>query len=225
YQSPCLLFILYMDFTFLQLFIEIAGLYRLIFDSQQASVKVRRQFGRKICFDRPVLGLCKVPDLSFAFDDKPQGDRLNPARRKAPTNFVPEKRADLIANYTVQKSTRLLSVYEVFIDVCRMFERLLDGLLCDLVKKDSTDGFATLATAFKLLFYMPAYGFSLAVGVRCDIDSFGFLCRRLEFLYYFFLAVNYFVGWLKLMLKIDAYSLLRQVLDVSNRSEDFVGSA
>ena len=93
-------------------------------------------------FQRPVLDRLKCANLALALHNQPQRHRLHAARRKPAPHFVPQQRRNLIAHQAIEHAPRLLRVHKILIDIARMLECFLHGLLRDLVEGDAANLFS-----------------------------------------------------------------------------------
>jgi hypothetical protein len=75
----------------------------------------------------------------LAIDDEAYGDALHAAGAQAGLDFLPEDRRQRIAVEAIENAAALLGAYQVVVDVVRLRDRLLDGLLRNLVKDDALD--------------------------------------------------------------------------------------
>lgn len=88
----------------------------------------------QVSMQLPKLFGNELADFPFAFDDKPDRNRLNPTGRKAACYLCPQQWRYHIADDPVEESTRLLRVNAVVIEIPRILEGLLDGTLGDLIE-------------------------------------------------------------------------------------------
>ena len=92
---------------------------------------------------------------------------------------LPKKGAELVSDYTVKDTARLLCVYEIDIDRAGLLDGSLDRGFCDLVEGYS---FELIIGNIKCRSEMPGNSFSLAVRVGCKIYGLCSLCFFLELL-------------------------------------------
>ena len=117
--------------------------------------------------DIPVFLRDKVINFSFSVNNHPGCDTLDASGGQSFLYFPPEKRADFIPDKAVQRPARLLRVDPAHIELSRIFDRCLYGLLCNLIEFDTAS--AGLIHA-KHVEQMPADRFPLTVRVCCEID-------------------------------------------------------
>ena len=132
-------------------------------------VGVGRSLRAQVGGDFPVFLGDEAPDLAFAVGDQPHRDRLHAARAQVPrTDFLPEQRAELIADHAVQEPPRLLGVDHIHVDRAGLAECLLDGPLGDFVERDPADA---VFLQIERLLQVPGNGFAFAVRVSRQIDQ------------------------------------------------------
>src|SRR5262245_19848012 len=117
--------------------------------------------------EAPVLLGHEGPDLLLPLADEADRDRLDPARRQAPADLLPEERADLVADQPVEHSARLLGVEPLLVDSPRRLEGGLHGFLGYLVEEDAIDA---VGREPDLLGDVPADRLAFAVRVRGDVE-------------------------------------------------------
>ncbi|MPN17862.1 hypothetical protein SDC9_165217 [bioreactor metagenome] len=83
---------------------------------------------------RPVFLGLKGLDLPLPVVHHPGCHGLDPPCGKAPADFLPQKRAELIAHDTVQNAPGLLGIHQILVDVPGLANRLLHHLFGNLVK-------------------------------------------------------------------------------------------
>src|SRR5262249_11533271 len=121
-----------------------------------------------------------------------------------------------------EHAARLLRVYKVVVDFSRMIEGVLDRVLRDLVEHYAE---------YRLARHPPRPRDQLR-GVVADFPALavwvgrgGGGLGRLPPLFYIsdnlFLAGHYFIGRLEIVFDVHAEALLRQILDVADRGDDF----
>ena len=93
--------------------------------------------GGKFRFDIPVFLGHKFLDFLLALADHRRGDGLHAPGGQPLANLAPQKRADFVADQTVEHTARLLRVHKVEIHGARTLDRGLHGLAGDLVKLDA----------------------------------------------------------------------------------------
>ena len=111
----------------------------------------------------------KDADFALAFDNQPKSHGLHAACREAAANLVPKQRGNLIADQAIEDAARLLRVYQILVDVARVRECFLHGLLGDLVECDAADLFPFLGVGAKLQRKMVGNGLTFAVRVGSQI--------------------------------------------------------
>ena len=110
-------------------------------------------------------------------DDKPQRDRLHPARRQAAAHLLPEHRAKVVTDQAVEDPPGLLGVDEPVVDGAGVVERVLDSGSRDLVEDDAAHlRFGYLGR----LDQVPRDGLPFPVRVGREIDGVGRGGRLLE---------------------------------------------
>ena len=117
---------------------------------------------------QPVFLADEAPYLIFAVYDHSRRNGLHTSGGEAALYLFPEQRGQLIAHKAVEKSSRLLSVDKVTVDIPRVFDTLGDDLFCYLV-----EGYASgsVVRQVQQLLEMPRYGLALAVRVGRKIDG------------------------------------------------------
>src|SRR5438270_7632524 len=90
-------------------------------------------------FDRPVLDRLERADLPFALDDQSQGDGLHASGGQSLLHGLPEERTRLVADETIEHTTRLLRLDLELVDFARILDRALHRILGDLVKEHTLD--------------------------------------------------------------------------------------
>ena len=99
--------------------------------------------------------------LLFAIDDQPDGDALDAAGAQAGLDLLPQHRRQRVAVEAIEDAAAFLRAHQVVVDVVRLLDRLVDGLLGDLVEDDPLDRNLRL----QHLEQVPADRLALAVGV------------------------------------------------------------
>ena len=89
--------------------------------------------------DRPVLDRLERANLALALDDQAQRDGLHATRREALLDRLPEHRARLVADETIEHATRLLRFDLLAVDDAGVQDRALNRVLRDLVKEHAPD--------------------------------------------------------------------------------------
>src|SRR4029077_6667758 len=88
---------------------------------------------------RPVLRRDEGADLALAPDDEADGARLHATRRQTAAHLLPQQRREPVPDQAVQHATGLLRLEEILVQVARMLDGLLHGLLRDLVEEDAAN--------------------------------------------------------------------------------------
>ena len=169
--------------------------------------------GREKRLDRPVFLRNERADLVFAVHDQTGRNALHTAGGQTALDLAPEERRQLIADDTVENAARLLGVYQVDVDVARVFDARADRLLGDLVEGDAL-GIAVLELV--QLLDVPRNGFSLAVRVSCEVDEVRLSDLAADFLDDFIFTLDRHVFRLEIVLNIDAHFLFRQIAQMSH---------
>ena len=168
--------------------------------------------------ERPVLDRDERFDVLFAVDDHLHRHRLHASGGEAAADLVPEEGRDLVADEAVENAARLLGVDLVHVDLARLVDGLLHGLLRDLVEEDAADFRRVVAEE---LHHVPADGLSFAIRVGRDVDRVGLLRGGLQ------LADDLLFSFENLVLReegllVDAELALREIADVADGRFDDV---
>ena len=115
----------------------------------------------------PVFLRHEVLDLLLAYADQVQGGGLHASGGQAPLHLFPQQGAHGIAGHTVESAPRLLRVHEILIDRAGRSDRILHGVLRDLIK---TDAAALRLRALQQRLQMPGDRFAFAVRVGCKVN-------------------------------------------------------
>ena len=75
----------------------------------------------ELCVQRPVFFRYKRIDLFLTVADHTQRDRLHTTGAESSLDLLPEKRADEVTHHTVEHTSRLLCIHQIFIDGTRLF--------------------------------------------------------------------------------------------------------
>ena len=75
----------------------------------------------ELCIQRPVFFRYKRIDLFLTVTDHTQRDRLHTTGAESSLDLRPEKRADEVTHHTVEHTSRLLCIHQIFIDGTRLF--------------------------------------------------------------------------------------------------------
>ena len=131
--------------------------------------------------DGPVLDRLERADLPLALDDEPQRDGLHATRRDALLDRLPEDGAGLVADEPVEHAPRLLRLDLLVVDVARLLDGVLDGVLRDLVEEHATHGHVGRAALRPdLLRHVPRDRLTLAIRIGGDEHFARVLRRALE---------------------------------------------
>ncbi len=137
---------------------------------------------------------------------------------KAIAEFLPNESREVIADETVQDTTRFLGTTQILIDATGVFDARLDGVSGDLVEGDALRMFQSTR-----LGDMPRDRFALAVGVGREVDFARLLGEAGEGGDDMFFSGRDFVVWLEVVLYVDRLAIaLRQIANVSHRGDDAV---
>ena len=107
-------------------------------------------------------------NLFLALYKKPQGHGLNPACGQPLPNALPQQRAYLVSDKSVEYAASDLRLDLAHVDLLRLFNGLFDGILRYLVEQDALD--VILTDFFYLLCHMICDGFTFTVRVAADIN-------------------------------------------------------
>src|SRR5262245_23130681 len=216
------LFVLDVKLGLLNAVVEAGGLDRLRRDLIKPRVERRRQLRGEVRDDRPVFGFNEGQNVALALDDQSHGHGLDASGRKPAPDLVPQQRADLVPDQAVEHAARLLRVYQVVVDFSRMIEGVLDRMLRDLVEHYAEDRLARHpARPGDQLGDVFADRLAFAVGVGRDVDGLGRLSRLFDLPNDLLLARHHLVCRLEIVFDVHAEALLRQILDVADRGDDF----
>ena len=120
-------------------------------------------------FGAEVLCLFECLDLALPINDEAESNTLN-ASGTEPRNacLVRESRRNLIADEPVSAAPRLLCMNKVGIELSRRSDCGADYFFSDCI-----ESYALVSTKVEKLLQVPCNSFSLAVGVRSEINLFG----------------------------------------------------
>src|SRR5581483_2831353 len=155
-------------------------------------------------------------------DDQPHGDRLHAPGGQAAPHFVPEQRADFVTDQPVQHAARLLRINQIVVDLNGLLESFLNGRFGDLVEEDAIDLTLLFAAPADFFGDVAADGFAFTVGVGGDVNRLGVFGGFLQLSDDLFLARHDFVSRLEVVFDVHAEAFFREVLDVTDRGENFV---
>src|SRR5437870_3894233 len=184
--------------------------------------ELRRQCGPQIRLDAPVLDRNELRDLLLALHHQPHRHALDAAGGEAAADLLPEDRRDLVAAQPIQHAARLLRVVQVAVQLQRILDRFLDGLLGDLVEEDALRGDLG---PLQLLVHVPGDGFTLAIGVGREQQAIRGLRGRLQVRHYLLLRLDHFVDRPEAVFDVHADLALRQVHHVADRRLHHVSGA
>ena len=178
--------------------------------------------GGELCVYRPIfLGLERT-DLLLAVNYHAHRDALNAAGGKSAAYLLRNKRAQAIADESVEYSSRLLCVDEIHVDGARMIHAVLDSGFGYLVEGDSV---LVLKIEIEQGRKVPRYRFSLAIRVGCE-DNF------IAFFNIFFqladeLLFSFYNGVFRreVVLDIDAQLRRGQVADMTHRGDYLIAGS
>ena len=88
----------------------------------------RTEMLRQPGVNRPVFHRHESTDLAFAVNHQSKRDRLHAPGGQPSLHLAPQHRTQPVAHEPVQQATRLLSVYQIVVQLPRMVERFLDCL-------------------------------------------------------------------------------------------------
>ena len=190
----------------------------------RVSVVVRGEAARsadtlKTCVDRPVFLRHECADLIFPVHDEPRRNGLHTARRQPLAHLFPQQRTELIADYPVEHTPRLLRVHEVLIDGARLRDGAAHHVLCDLVEGHAH---RLIVRNVQQILEVPRDRLSLAVRVSCEIDVLTFFCAVAQLLDDGLLACQRAVFRLEIMLDVHAQRALRQIAQMAHAGLDLV---
>ena len=172
--------------------------------------------------DFPVFLGNESIDFVFTVDHHARGDALHPAGGQPFFHFGPEQRADFITHQPVESTAGLLGVDAAHIQLSGMFDRVLDGLLRDLVELNAA-GLVFINT--EDMVQMPADGLSLAVRVCCEVNLgsvAGFLADAAEDVA---AAADRDIFHFKVFIRIDAELTFREVANMALGGLDLIAFA
>ena len=118
--------------------------------------------------DRPVLDRLERADLALALDEQPKRDSLHASGRDPLLHGLPEDRAGLVADESIENPARLLRIDLALVDLSGVGDRELHRIARDLVKENAPDRRAVLR--FDLLRDVPRDRFALAIRIGRQKD-------------------------------------------------------
>src|SRR5207237_1081922 len=171
--------------------------------------------------DRPVFLALELLDLQLALDDEAQCRALHPSRRQSPADLLPQQRRKVEADEVVERAARLLRVDELHRDGARMFHRILDGTLGDLVENHALELLVLQHLArLEDLRKMPGDGLALTVRVRGEQYRVRMLDGLGDGIHMPLVALYELVLHAEVVVGIDGAGLRHQIADVPVRGED-----
>ena len=126
--------------------------------------------------DGPVLLGLERADIAFPLDDQPERHGLDPTRRQAGLDGVPQNRTGLVAYQPIENAAGLLGIDLSIVDLAWLAQRVLDGGLGDLVKENAVGG----SHGVELVGDVPGDGFAFTVRVGGQVNGGGALGRLLQ---------------------------------------------
>jgi hypothetical protein len=99
----------------------------------------RAALGCELCVEVGVARGTKRETFFLAIDDETYGDALHAPGAETGLDFFPEDRRQRVAVEPIENAAALLGAYQVVVDIVRLRDRLLDGLLRNLVKDNPLD--------------------------------------------------------------------------------------
>ena len=147
---------------------------------------------------------------------------VDAARGQPAAYLLPQQGRELVADYPVQDTARLLGVHKVYVYVARGGDALRHDPFRYLVEGDAA-GLAVRQA--QQLLQMPGYGLALAVRVGREIDHGGLLRALAQILYHVFLTLHGDILRLKAAFYIHAHRALGQVAQVAHGGHDFIIAA
>ena len=173
----------------------------------------------QLCIQCPVFLRCECLDFLFTLVDHARGNRLHAPGAQAAPDFLPQKRAELIADNAVENAACLLRVNKVLVDGTRLLNALRDDLLCDLIKGHASGLFVSKT---QKCLQMPGDCLALAVRVRCKIDNITFFRFLFQLLDQLALVTDRLIDRLEIVLDVHADLAFGQVTQVSHAGLDHI---
>ena len=172
--------------------------------------------------DGPVFFRHESLDGFFPFTDEADGDGLDAAGAEALADFLPQKRAQFIADDAVQDAAGLLGVDFLEVDRFRVLDGLKDGFLGNFVEHDAA---FVVRVDFQQMGQMPGNGLPFAVRVSCQIDLFRSDVFILQVFNEFALIPHVGIRRHEAFFDIDAELVARQIPQVAAAGHDLVAAA
>ncbi len=174
----------------------------------------QRQQGRHA----PIFLRLELLNFALALNNQAHGHRLHAAGTQALGDFQTEKRAELVAHNTVEKSARLLGSHPVHVNITGIRERFLDSPLGNLVKGHAPDALLIQSQGF---FEVPGNRLPFAVRVGGQVDGIRLGRLLLEGCEDVFAVLQRLVGRHPALVDIDAEALVRQIAHMPLAGRDF----
>ena len=172
--------------------------------------------------DGPVFFRHESLDGFFPFTDEADGDGLDTAGAEALADFLPQKRAQFIADDAVQDAAGLLGVDFLEVDGFRVLDGLKDGFLGNFVEHDAA---FVVRVDFQQMGQVPGNGLPFAVRVSCQIDLFRSDVFILQVFNEFALIPHVGIRRHEAFFDIDAELVARQIPQVAAAGHDLVAAA
>ena len=172
--------------------------------------------------DGPIFFRYEGLDGFFPFTDEADGDGLDAAGAEALADFLPQERAQFIADDAVQDAAGLLGVDFLQIDRFRVLDGLEDGFLSNFVEHDAA---LIVRIDFQQMGQMPGNGFPFAVRVRCQIDFFRADVFVLQVFDELALIPHIRIRRYKTVFDIDTELIARQIAQVAAAGHDLIAAA
>ena len=157
----------------------------------------------------PVLIRLECTNLALAINNESQRNALHAPRAESAGHLLPQHRADHVTHDAVQDAARLLRVHAVDINRPGRLERLENGAAGDLIKLHTLRLQWIHAQEFR---QVPGDRFALTVQVGCEPDLAGILGKLLQCRHLRAAVVTHFIGWLKVVLQVNARHRLLDTL-------------
>ena len=167
--------------------------------------------------DAPVLHGHEGPDLALALDDESDGDRLDPARGQAGLHLLPQDRAELVADESVERPAGLLGVEQPAVEGAGSTEGLEDRVAGDLREGHALRGGGVEP---EHLGDVERDRLALAVVVRREDDLVAHLANALQLGDVLRLVLRDLVGHREVVVDVDRELALRQIADMAERGTD-----
>ncbi|MNS50728.1 hypothetical protein D3C72_833840 [compost metagenome] len=159
--------------------------------------------GAEVGVDFPVLFRDERADFALALHHQLHRHRLYTAGGQATGDLGPQQRRNHVTDHAVEETPRLLRVDPVDIQLARLREGFLDGLLGDFVEHHALVAGVVAADG---LAQVPGNGFPFAVQVGCEIDGVGVLRQAAQLFDHLFLARQDLVLGLPAVVGVDAHA-------------------